>query len=255
MKKIISALCMIGTLSLAMPAFALFTNGGFEDGNFNGWTFSTPAKPAGWDYYATLTSGASLSSVISSTTSMLPGQTVDINPYYDNYMARLQNLYGNYHATTISQTDTISAGDLGKKLYVAWGALLVEPDNLHPAGAQPAFDISVKKGNTVIGSFHADALNKQAGGWANYGDYGGTAWYKSGVWNFDLSTFAVGDLITVSMSVFDCGWGGHGGSAFLDGIGTTPIVDPNTPVPEPSTIILLGLGLAGAAVMRKRMSK
>lgn len=36
MKKILIALFLIAMMST--PAFALFTNGGFEDGNFNGWT-------------------------------------------------------------------------------------------------------------------------------------------------------------------------------------------------------------------------
>ncbi|MEK6726076.1 MAG: hypothetical protein AABY54_05955, partial [Deltaproteobacteria bacterium] len=128
--------------------------------------------------------------------------------------------------TTLSQSDTITGADLSEDLYVRWGALLVEPSNTHPVSAQPFFDITILRNGSSIGSFHADAESKQGGGWTQYGYLGGEAWYKTDVFSFDLSTFSIGDTIAVSMSIHDCGWGGHGASAFLDGIGTTPLPNP-----------------------------
>ena len=106
-KSWINVLLIAGSLMVSNPAHALFTNGGFESGDFTGWSVSG--------------SGAPLSTVMSAATPMLTGQTSDIDPYYGSYMARLQDLYGGYHVTTLSQSDTITGADLSEDLYVRWG--------------------------------------------------------------------------------------------------------------------------------------
>ena len=56
-----------------------------------------------------------------------------------------------------------------------------------------------------------------------------------------------------SQMVADCAWGGHGGAAFLDGIGTE--YQPPVGVPEPASAGLLLMGLVslfGFAKIRRK---
>lgn len=253
MKKLI----IITTVMLmsASPAFALFTNGGFETGDWTGWTLDYGER-----YNSTSTTDNSTAitwgqadhglKLVMDNTATMPGQFTDIDPYNGNYMARINDIYGSYHATKISQTDTISQQDIddGATIYVNWGAALIEPSNAHPADAQPYFGITLTVGGDVQ-TFTADALTKQGGGWTDIGDSGGDLWYKSGTFSADISTYALGTSVTIEMFVSDCSWGGHGGYAFLDGIGTT--YQPPA-IPAPGAMLLGSIGVSLVGWLRRR---
>jgi hypothetical protein len=250
MKKLLATLCAVGTLGITVPAFALFTNGGFETGNFSGWSFDYGYR----NYNGSISWGQANNgkSAVIDATGTQPGQTLDVNPYVGTYMARINNYDWDSHVTKIFQTDAITSADkfAGSILYVDWGAMLPNPGG-HATYEQPYFKISVSVNGTAIDSF--DAYGNQTSGWTYAGtNYGEPMYYKSGVYSLDLNSYNIGDLVTVEMIASDCSLTGHGGYAFLDGIGTT--YQPPT-VPEPSTVALLGLGLAGIAVMGKRMRK
>ncbi len=53
------------------------------------------------------------------------------------------------------------------------------------------------------------------------------------------------------MIASDCSLGGHGGWAYLDGVGTT--YDPPTGMSEPGTLPLLGCALGGPYGVRRKV--
>ena len=242
MRKIIVALFLVALM--ASPASALFTNGGFESGT-TGWTITG-------DH-----------SVISSFTPQFnntSGWTSGI-PYYNNYSLLLGsgdvgNVWDNYHQSTAFATDTISQDDIdnGAVLYFKWGAILEEPTNgvYHGDAGQPYFSIEISSGATQL--YYADHRANQTGftkiGENATGD-AGDIWYGSEIATINLLALGldVGDSVKINLFVKDCGEGGHGGLVFLDGFGTERPPDYN--VPEPATMLLLGLGLMGLAGVRR----
>ena len=248
------------TILSASPAFALFTNGGFETGDLSGWTVTY-----GWNQGGTINWTATppvlppyvLPDVwTASSTFFGPASPFHLNPYNGLYSARINDLDGNWHATKISQTDTISQADInaGAKMYINWGALLVEPFEppeypAHSAVQQPFFGINVTADGTDIGTFSADALTRQGGGWTNVGEYNGTIWYNSGTYTVDLASYGAGTSVTVEMYVADCSLGAHGGMALLDGIGTS--YEPPT-VPAPGALLLSTMGAGLVNWLRRR---
>jgi hypothetical protein len=256
--RVILAVTML--LIASMPSFAasLFTNGGFENGDFTGWTVQQGVNNGGPSF--TQSGGYGYWKAPEVITSSKATDTYNYpyipGIYNGSHMAVLNNAYGMYDATRIFQSDTVNQSvlDDGGVISVNWGVVLDDPS--HPSADQPAFQVQIFNNNASVANFFATATDaaNPVNGWTNVGSYaysGDALYYKAGQFQLPVSGFALGDVITVQLSIYDCAYGGHGGYAFLDGIqsGTPPPPPPS--VPEPGTFVLVGLGLAGAAIARK----
>jgi hypothetical protein len=132
-------------LAFASPAYALFTNGGFQEGTFNGWTLEH-----GSNYGLTISGGVP----VAETVSWLPGPWTDPDYYtglqrtyitsgidndflaqalpvvkYGLYSALVNSPDWNNHASRIYQEDALAAADRDAadgRFHVrfAWAAVL-----------------------------------------------------------------------------------------------------------------------------------
>lgn len=239
MKKVLVALAAASLFATSAWA-ASFVNGGFETGDFSGWT-----KGGGAYYGSYYPSGdPGKSAIVSTGTDPYTGNNLNM-VYSGNYSARVNNYDWGYHYSTISQTVT---NWTDPNIYFAYAAVLEDPGHAYPGHMRVTLKDETTNTNLYDVYFDYYTAGSVLGNaeWHHYGYWGYTDWQV-----VQLDTSAVmGDDLTLTLLASDCAYGGHGGYAYLDGFGAVPPT-----VPEPSTVALLGLGLAGIAVARKRMRK
>jgi len=259
MKQMIAGAAVIATLCGGSQAFALFVNGGFEAGNYSGWTVRTG------DYNGGGLGGIAWNAVPFSS----QGQVTMIGvggpadpfgapfntPFYGNYMARL-NPYnsGNHDVTQLSQSGVVAAADIDTNdnkyhLRFGWGAVLDNPS--HPTTQNPFFDVEIFQNGTSI--YHVNHQSSDPG-WTflrNGGPYNDPIYYASA--NLDIDTLALGDTIEVRVTAADCSASAHDGLAYVDGFGSRYIPPVTTP-DAGSTSLLLGAALTGLGLLRRKLS-
>lgn len=270
-------LAVAASLCLGSVAQAGFTNGGFEDGTFSGWTVRQGFNNFA-DYYSPGPSGSSnpLANVVwgqQNYWSPAPAPVVvdkGVSPalYSDpffpsvqamfegNKMAKLNDIDGYFHVTQISQTGVIDASDFdvgatSADLYINWAGITDDPQ--HGGGNDPWFIIDIYKNGSVTPTFEELHFSHDPGWNKSVTKYNGDwIWWNTG--QFHISGLQIGDSVEVVLTVADCAWGGHGAYAYLDGIGTSYVPPPPGTPDGGLTALLLIPVLAGMVALRRKLS-
>lgn len=250
-KKLVSMAAAV-LMTLGSSAYAgSFINGGFEDGNLNGWTggggtwSGSPAAPVNPSVY---NGGTPNNTVMNGGTDPITGAN---RVYSGSASVRVNDSVNNYSVSTLRQTVTNYTDN---NIFFAWNAVLEDSHNLTDSDY---FSLTLRDdtaGVDLVSRAYSSAGSIGSGTtgvtWTQFGN-----WFSSGwvVEQIDLGALgAVGHDFTLTLLASDCPYGGHAGYAYLDGFGS---VTPPTDVPEPGSLALLGLGVAGLVAARQRQKK
>ena len=272
MIRCIRATVCVAMLAASLPALAIFTNGGFESGDFTGWTQGTGLNNNGLTLPQPFT-GASINlsaggtwtgAAVNSSYTELSTAPITPMPFAGTYSARVGDTTSGYNTNFISQQDVITAADRDSgdnKLHVRFSYAVVLEDPGHDPEEQPFFYLRVRnitKGTVLFDDFSfAGQTGTQFQPIPGNTDVLYLNWKPADV---EVPDADLGDTIEVYLLAAGCSQSGHYGYAYLDGFGSR-VIPPGgggavAPVPTLSEMSFMALGLllagAGAVSLRRR---
>jgi hypothetical protein len=264
---------LFAVLALASsPAWAIFTNGGFETGTFAGWTQSSGVNngllgvPPFTSASLNISAGGSFRGFIRGVGFTDPRAPLLVLPRVGAFTAQVNHeTQAGGFMSQITQTDAITNADrdaIDNLLHVRFSYAAVLLDSGHPDNQRPFFFVRLRnmtKGTTLFEDF---TYEQQPGkifiqGTSGY-RYTQFANVDIVVPNADL-----GDTLEITALASDCQPTAHPGYVYLDGFGSAVVVPggpglpPDVPIPTLSewALILLALSVAGVAAFNHRSQR
>ena len=228
-----------------------FTNGGFEDGNLNGWTqgggiWSTPGPLPAPVNPSNYVGGTPNNTIMTGGVDPITGAN---RVYSDKNSVRVNDVVNNYSVSTLSQS-VVNYTD--NNIFFAWNAVL---ESSHDLTDSDYLSLTLRDDTTntdLVSRAYSSAGSIGAGTtgvtWTAFNNWFSSGWVTEQV---DLvAANAVGHNFTLSLLASDCPYGGHAGYVYLDGFGATIPIEGS--VPEPEILAMLAFGALGLATVRRR---
>lgn len=247
------------TLLVSVAHADPFVNGGFETGNFSGWTVSNAAyrypiyNNALTPNWVFNNQGSSIHSQIISTGTIDPnvGAAFGSTVYAGNYSVRIEDTTWGGYASAITQTVTNYTED---SINFVWKAVLLGAHDVDDAATFKLVLTDLTAGIDLI-TREYNAASSGSGVDSRFSFSGGNYYTQ----DWQIETLNIGESLKghdfmLSLVAADCEPTGHWGYVYLDGFGSVAGGggDDTNNVPEPTTLAILGLGLLGMTTAHRR---